>query len=315
MRAEVLSVAPPNPDNPFLVIPDSKTASHISEEILPLAAPVRYKKQLETLVTENRPIALVTTATREEGAAAQGLDPAEEQATVLRFQIALSLWNAGILPLVVAAGTPEEIWSYWLSQASGIVIPGGADWNPEYYDENIHESTILGSPERDQLEMKLIQHALNTNTPLFGICRGFQGIAIAAGATLLQDLPSLGFSHVPHSPPSNKYRLLESDRAHHAVQFFSSSPFSNLGAPDLPSMHHQGVAPSAQLSDILFFNGSSADGLLEAVSSSHGTIIGTQAHVEALATAHTAKERALGAEFFTHFATAMLGFQTENNQY
>lgn len=312
MRAEVLAVAPPNPDNPFLVIPDSKTARLVSENVLPFAAPVRYKKHLETMVAEKRPIALVTTATKDEGARAQGVNPADEEASVLRFQVALSLWNAGILPLVVAAGTPEDLWSYWLTQASGIVIPGGADWNPEYYSEDIHENTILGAPERDQLEMTLIQHALNTNTPLFGICRGFQGIAIAAGAKLIQDLPSLGFSHIPHSPPSNSYNLLASPQTHHAVQFFSSSPFSNLGAADLPSMHHQGVAPSMHLSDILFFNGSSPDGIVEAVSSSHGTIIGTQAHVEAFATSQNPEDRALGAEFFTHFATAMLGFQTDH---
>jgi putative glutamine amidotransferase len=70
----------------------------------------------------------------------------------------------------------------------GFVISGGTDIHPSLFgDPNEKESTPYDRP-RDEMELKLIQHALNQKLPLLCICRGAQLLNVANGGKLHTDI-------------------------------------------------------------------------------------------------------------------------------
>lgn len=86
------------------------------------------------------------------------------------------------------------------AQPSAVVLSGGNDLQAVGGD----------APERDATERRLLAWAAATNTPVLGICRGMQLLAVEAGATLR---PAAGHSCISHelegplagSVPSHHY--------------------------------------------------------------------------------------------------------------
>ncbi|MCI5111434.1 MAG: gamma-glutamyl-gamma-aminobutyrate hydrolase family protein [Marivita sp.] len=73
-----------------------------------------------------------------------------------------------------------------LEKVDGLIIGGGDDIGPELYGGKLGISARL-DPDRDNLERRLAQAALERNIPVLGICRGSQMLNIALGGTLDQD--------------------------------------------------------------------------------------------------------------------------------
>ncbi|MCL3880746.1 gamma-glutamyl-gamma-aminobutyrate hydrolase family protein [Marivita sp. GX14005] len=72
-----------------------------------------------------------------------------------------------------------------LAHVDGLVIGGGDDIGPELYGGRIGISARL-DPERDALERRLAEAALERNIPVLGICRGAQMLNVALGGSLDQ---------------------------------------------------------------------------------------------------------------------------------
>ncbi|MEX2327791.1 MAG: gamma-glutamyl-gamma-aminobutyrate hydrolase family protein, partial [Pseudomonadales bacterium] len=73
----------------------------------------------------------------------------------------------------------------------GFVISGGDDIHPHLYDKAPPDAEGDFDPERDQLEITCINHALESGKPLLGICRGAQLINVVLGGDLHQDINPL----------------------------------------------------------------------------------------------------------------------------
>ena len=58
----------------------------------------------------------------------------------------------------------------------GLILPGGIDIDPVYYDEN-NFSSFSVDPEKDAFERALLHEFIGRGKPIFGICRGLQLIA------------------------------------------------------------------------------------------------------------------------------------------
>ena len=90
------------------------------------------------------------------------------------------------LPQVHDADEAREI----LSQIDGIFMTGGEDWNPDRYNQ---EQTPHGSrgwnDARDTSDINLMQQAIEMDVPLLTVCRGTQGLNVALGGGLIQDVP------------------------------------------------------------------------------------------------------------------------------
>ena len=104
-----------------------------------------------------------------------------------------------------------------------IIFSGGADINPEIYNQRNFSSYIDDSSiERDYLELKLLEIANSLSKKILGVCRGHQLVNAALGGTLIQEVSLMG-SHGGH------HHLVEPEGI--VGKFFTT----------VNSMHHQGV--------------------------------------------------------------------------
>ncbi len=96
---------------------------------------------------------------------------------------------------------------------SALVIWGGADIHPEYYNHPKHPTTHPGG-YRDRAEWGLMQRAIEKGLPIFGVCRGAQMLCAAAGGWLLQDVQHhLGH----HEVVTNTGGTFEVNSIHHQM--------------------------------------------------------------------------------------------------
>ena len=83
-----------------------------------------------------------------------------------------------------------------ISDCDGYVISGGVDIDPSHYNQQ-NIASVGVEPERDELEMNLIKHALQHHKPLMGICRGAQMINVVKGGVLHQNARDFYDGFVP----------------------------------------------------------------------------------------------------------------------
>jgi putative glutamine amidotransferase len=111
--------------------------------------------------------------------------------------------------------------------------------------------------------MRLIETASAQDRPVFGICRGFQEIAVAYGATLRPDLGESGREQIHHTPaglPFEEMFALE----HRVVLSPGGVLERTIGKPSIEvnSAHFQGIAETGRN---LIVEATSVDGIVEGI--------------------------------------------------
>ena len=103
----------------------------------------------------------------------------------------------------VSAADVEEI----LNHVDGVIFSGGPDIHPGLFGEELMDCCGALAPERDALEIPLMQKAIEMNKPVLGVCRGFQVLNVATGGTLYQKPQPIvwrclncGYSYVAEKP-------------------------------------------------------------------------------------------------------------------
>lgn len=166
-----------------------------------------------------------------------------------------------------------------LDACDGVLLTGGADVDPAHYGVVDRHPTTKPDPARDEYELALAREAMARDLPLFAICRGVQILNVAAGGTLVQDIPSERSSTVVHrlaEPPTS---------TPHTVDVRGDSRLAGLiGAPArshaLPvnSRHHQGID---RVAPAFLVSATAPDGLVEAIERSGARFcVGVQWHPE-----------------------------------
>jgi len=100
--------------------------------------------------------------------------------------------ESGGIPVVLpnTGGNEARIPEY-LDLLDGLLLPGGADIPPSEYGEEPHESVEELDRDRFEFERILVREWIErTDKPLLGICLGSQWINVAAGGSLVQDIPT-----------------------------------------------------------------------------------------------------------------------------
>ncbi len=166
-----------------------------------------------------------------------------------------------------------------LSRLDGILLTG----SPSNVAPNLYRSTEEGDgpfdPGRDGMSFRLIAESAEQDRPVLGICRGFQEVAVAYGATLRRDLGEEAREQIHHTKPGlsleNMFAL------EHRIDLASGGVLERvMGAPSIKvnSAHFQGVR---DLGDKLAVEATSADGVIEGIRPKSGErILAVQWHPE-----------------------------------
>jgi putative glutamine amidotransferase len=144
-----------------------------------------------------------------------------------------------------------------IARLDGLMLAGGVDVEPGRYAARPHPSVQEARPGRDAFELALAEVSDQLDTPVLGVCRGMQVMAVAAGGTLEQHLPDV-VGHDEHSPAPGVY-------GSHSVRTVQGTRLSALLGREvvIPSYHHQCV--SAHPGYVA--SGWAPDGTLEAMES------------------------------------------------
>lgn len=171
-----------------------------------------------------------------------------------------------LLPLLPGIG-------HIVSRLDGLVLPGGGDVDPKLYGATAHSRTRGVSPATDTAELEVLEQALSTGLPFFGICRGLQVLNVLRGGTLHQYLPEFTGNH-SHEPEPGEL----------GTQRLNLAPGSRLAAifgsdtVEVPCHHHQAID---RLGAGLAVTAWAQDGIIEAVEAvDHPFAVGVQWHAD-----------------------------------
>jgi putative glutamine amidotransferase len=167
-----------------------------------------------------------------------------------------------------------------LTEIDGLLLTGGGDIDPVFYREDRHPATYDAEPGRDEFEIDLARRAIAANLPTLAICRGIQVLNVAAGGTLIQDIPSTVASGLAHrvSEPTNLKC--------HDISIERGTMLARILGPESPtacscrvnSRHHQAIARTGSG---LVITAIADDGVIEAVEAPDNRFcIGVQWHPE-----------------------------------
>lgn len=207
----------------------------------------------------------------------------------LRASYVRAVLGAGGAPLLVPPIPPAD--AAGQPRPGGLLLPGGGDVAPSRYGAEDSGAVRLVDPERDEWEIALTRRALEEGWPILAICRGIQLLNVAAGGTLIQDIPTEFPDALCHATPPD--RPLHHDA--HGVRLLAGSRLACIyGAGDgaalgdasvrVNSRHHQavrdvapGLRPTAWAPDGIV-EGLETDGPSESP-----FVVGVQWHPEDLA--------------------------------
>jgi putative glutamine amidotransferase len=188
-----------------------------------------------------------------------------------------ALLQAGAAPLLIPLGTPDAALQAILDRLDGVLFTGGGDVAPEVFGGEPHPRVGDVDPDRDRVEIFLVQRVVEQKRPFLGICRGIQVVNVALGGTLYTDIANQHAGALRH----DWYPQIPRDYLAHTVEVSANSRLATiLGQTqvEVNSLHHQalqrvapGLTPTAY----------APDGILEAVElTGHPFGLGVQWHPE-----------------------------------
>jgi len=193
------------------------------------------------------------------------------QVPILRFSATLAaeaiceaVWAAGGEPVILhpPAADPLAELPGRLLGFDGVLLPGGADLEPQRYGAQPAPETTDTVAFQDDFDLGVTKALLDTGIPMLAICRGLQVLNVALGGTLHQHLPETLHHNSIHSvdvQPHTKLRaIVGTDRI------------------EVSSYHHQAVDRLGR--DLVVT--AHADGVIEAVEHRRADIVAVQWHPE-----------------------------------
>jgi len=181
--------------------------------------------------------------------------------------------------VALAGGLPVELTrdadaKETIDHLDGLVLTGGADLDPEHYDEEPDENIGELEPDRDAWEMALLAAAREKGIPILAVCRGLQLVNVVFGGTLRQHVElDDGVGH-PQWNVDGHVRT-------HQVNVVEGTITSELFPDEMAvnSLHHQVVE---EVGKGLIVSAKAPDGIVEGLESPVEHIVAVQWHPELL---------------------------------
>jgi len=140
----------------------------------------------------------------------------------------------------------------------GIVLSGGVDVQPKYYNSDVIDYTNAPASfneKRDVFEKAVFEISQQNNIPLLAVCRGLQLVNCLLGGTLVQDIGAANLIH----KVENKL-----DKAH-GINITAGTLLNeimNVERTMTNSAHHQAIN---KIGDGLLINCMADDGIIEGI--------------------------------------------------
>ena len=187
-----------------------------------------------------------------------------------------ALRHAGAVPVLIPP-QPENA-AELVEELDGILLAGGDDCDPAAYGAERHPSVDpMMDARRQSNDLTLARVARERGIPTLGICLGLQVMNVAAGGTLVQDIPSEVDTEIKHvSEPE--------DRARHEVIVEQGTRLAGILSRrelNVNSSHHQSVR---NVGEGLRVTAHAPDGIIEGLEDDrHPFYLGVQWHPEDMA--------------------------------
>lgn len=175
-----------------------------------------------------------------------------------------AVWRHGGRPLRLSPSRPRP------ETLDGLIIGGGDDIEAHHYGGEI-QLDVRVDPERDRLELALLERFIPADTPVLGICRGAQLINVHQGGTLDPDIYTTneGLKRRRTVLPRKTVDIVGDSRLYRILRVTWCR---------INSLHHQAVQEAGQGIEIVARD---RDGLVQAIESrEHDFLIGVQWHPE-----------------------------------
>ncbi len=193
----------------------------------------------------------------------------------------------------------------FLKDNDGILLTGGGDIDPTHYYEERHSATHV-SRSRDALELRLCQTALETDIPVFGICRGIQVMSVAMWGNLYQDIDT------DHPKPVLRHPKDNDGDSQHQIKIESGSLLNEIigkNVDEVNSAHHQAVK---DVGKDFIVTARSTDGIIEAIEDpSKDFVLGVQYHPERMTATDEFLEHR--SKLFSAFIESAKNWQSKKN--
>lgn len=199
----------------------------------------------------------------------------KEEIFVLEKYINAIEKNGGI-SLIIHSLSDFESNKRLIDMCDGLLFQGGNDIDPKLYGENPHKKLGPIIPKLDKAWYTYAKYAIENKIPTLGICKGMQLLNIAAGGTLYQDIEDQIEDSFQHVQLQNRDNLI------HRVHIDKDCKLNTILGIDsifTNTIHHQSIKDVGEGFKATAFT---EDGIIEAIESNDGLIIGVQWHPEEL---------------------------------
>ncbi len=173
--------------------------------------------------------------------------------------------------LIRGRGTSKE----FVTEIDGLLLPGGGDIHPDYFNQDWHPKIKYVNEDRDELEISIFEEAFKEDIPVFGICRGIQVMSVAMGGSLYQDIETV-YPQEALTHPS-----VSGKDSRHSIEIEPESMLGEIigkGIDEVNSAHHQAVD---EIGEGFVVTARSDDGIVEAIENpSKPFMVGVQYHPE-----------------------------------
>ena len=171
---------------------------------------------------------------------------------------------AGCLPMLIAADPRFVSVEELMEVCDGFLLTGGRpNVHPEEYGEAETEAHGEFDRARDAIVLPLVRACAERGQPFFGICRGFQEVAVAFGSTLHPEIRDLPGRDNHRMPPDGT--LEEKFELRHEVRFETGGRFHRLVGAEVVmtnTLHGQGICKAGPR---VVIDGYAHDGTPEAI--------------------------------------------------
>ncbi len=193
-----------------------------------------------------------------------GLTPAyyehkEMDRSILGKSYTDSVQRAGGLPVLIPPIIDPKDLAQLMQRLDGIILTGGDDLSPAYYDEPSEPLTPKPfHPRRGENDKQIFDYLWENKVPTLAICLGMQEVNVFLGGSLYQDIPTQVENPLTH-------KIGDWFEARHDVTLAKDSLLCKLTGEKIVetnSAHHQAIK---NVSDALRIAGTCSDGLVEAL--------------------------------------------------